>query len=66
MTKDVAAELDEQLERQRQWESMSPAQKKRQLFLNQKDLLDKFLERHAISQAQYDKSLGDLRAKMGF
>lgn len=66
MTKDVAAELDEQLERQRQWESMSPAQKKRQLFLNQKDLLDKFLERHAISKAQYDKSLGDLRAKMGF
>lgn len=66
MTKDVAAELSEQLERQRRWESMSPAQKKRQLFLNQKDLLDKFLERHAISQAQYNKSLGDLRAKMGF
>lgn len=66
MTKDVAAELNEQLERQRRWESMSPSQKKRQLFLNQKDLLDKFLERHAISKAQYDKSLGDLRAKMGF
>lgn len=66
MTKDIAADLSEQLERQRQWESMNPAQKKKQLFLNQKDLLDKFLERHAISQAQYNKSLGDLRAKMGF
>ena len=65
MTKDVAAELNEQLERQRRWEIMSPAQKKRQLFLNQKDLLDKFLERNAISKAQYDKSLGDLRTKMG-
>ena len=66
MTKDIIAELQEQLERQRQWESMSPMQKKRQLFLNQKDLLDKFLDRHAISQSQYNKSLGDLREKMGF
>lgn len=66
MTKEIAADLREQIERQRQWESMSPAQKKKQLFLNQKDLLDKFLERHAISQAQYNKSLADLRAKMGF
>lgn len=66
MTKEVAADLHEQIERQRLWESMSPAQKKKQLFLNQKDLLDKFLERHAISQVQYNKSLGDLRAKMGF
>ena len=45
---------------------MTPAQKKNQLFLNQKELLDKFLVRHAISQAQYDKSLGDLREKVGF
>lgn len=66
MTKEIAADLREQIERQRQWENMSPAQKKKQLFLNQKDLLDKFLERHAISQAQYNKSLADLRAKMGF
>ena len=34
--------------------------KKKQLFLNQKQLLDTFLEHGAISQAQYDKSLGDL------
>ena len=39
--------------------------KKKQLFLNQKQLLDTFLEYGAISQAQYDKSLGDLIAKMG-
>ena len=44
---------------------MTPEQKKKQLFLNQKELLDKFLVRHAISQAQYDKSLGDMIKKMG-
>ena len=66
MTKELAADLHEQIEKQRQWENMSPAQKKKQLYLNQKDLLDKFLERHAISQAQYNKSLEDLRSKMGF
>ncbi len=66
MTKEVASDLREQIEKQRRWESMSSEQKKKQLFLNQKDLLDKFLERHAISQAQYDKSLGDLKAKMGY
>lgn len=40
-------------------------EKKRELFLNQKDTLDKFLERGAITQAQYDKSYGDLVKKMG-
>ena len=38
---------------------------KQGLFLKQKHLLDTFLENGAISQAQYDKSLGDLREKMG-
>ena len=65
MTKALEEDLHEQISRQRQWEAMSYAQKNRQLFLNQKELLDKFLERHTITQAQYDKSLGDLRAKMG-
>lgn len=65
MTKEVEAELQEQIARQRRWEAMTPEQKKKQLFLNQKELLDKFLVRHAISQAQYDKSLGDLINKMG-
>ena len=35
------------------------------LYLNQKHTLDLFLERGAISQTQYDKSLGDLIRKMG-
>ena len=47
-----------------EWEQLSPEEKKRQLYLKQKVLLDTFLEHHAISQAQYDKSLGDLRVKM--
>ncbi len=47
------------------WESLSPDEKKKELFLQQKHTLDVFLERHAISQKQYDKSLGDLRDKMG-
>lgn len=36
-----------------------------QLFYSQKQTLDTFLERGALSQTQYNKSLGDLRAKMG-
>lgn len=51
-------------EKQIQWETLSPEKKKKQLFLNQKRLLDTFLEKHAISKAQYDKSLSDLRDKM--
>ena len=47
------------------WAALTPEEKKIQLFLNQKHTLDMFLERGAISQAQYDKSLGDLREKMG-
>ena len=48
-----------------EWEKRTPEEKKKQLFLNQKKLLDTFLEKNAISKAQYDKSLGDLRDKMG-
>lgn len=47
-----------------EWSKLSLEEKKRQLFLKQKNLLDTFLEKHAISKAQYDKSLGDLRDKM--
>ena len=36
-----------------------------ELYRSQKKTLDTFLEKKAISQAQYDKSLGDLREKMG-
>ena len=47
------------------WENLTLEEKKKQLFLKQKHTLDLFLERNAISKAQYDKSLGDLREKMG-
>lgn len=48
-----------------QWGTLSPEDKKKQLFLNQKQTLDLFLERNAISLAQYNKSLHDLIEKMG-
>jgi len=48
-----------------QWETLSPEEKKKQLFLNQKQTLDLFLERNAISETQYYKSLHDLIEKMG-
>ena len=51
---------------QEERESLTPEQKKRELYLEQKYTLDTFLEHHAITKAQYDKSLGDLTAKMGF
>ena len=47
-----------------EWEALTPEEKKKQLFLKQKNTLDLFLERNAISKAQYDKSLGDLVDKM--
>ena len=39
------------------WASLSHEEKNQRLFLRQKELLDMFLERGAISQAQHDKSL---------
>lgn len=48
-----------------EWETLTHEEKKKQLFLKQKNTLDLFLERNAISKAQYDKSLGDLIDKMG-
>ena len=47
------------------YEEMTIEEKKLDLFLRQKRTLDLFLERNAISRAQYDKSLGDLIEKMG-
>lgn len=46
-------------------ERQNPEEQKRELFRGQKQLLDIFLGNGAISQAQYDKSLGDLVIKMG-
>ena len=47
------------------WSSLTHEQKNHQLFLKQKALLDQFLEKGAISEAQHDKSLHDLIEKMG-
>ena len=47
------------------WETLSYAEKNHRLFLKEKALLDSFLARGAISQAQHDKSLHDLIEKMG-
>ena len=46
-------------------EPRNAEKKKRDLYLGQKQLLDTVLEHGAISQEQYDKSLGDLTEKMG-
>jgi len=48
-----------------EWANLSQEEKNKQLFLKQKHTLDLFLESNAISREQYDKSLGDLREKMG-
>lgn len=47
-----------------EWDSLSHEEKNHQLFMRQKALLDQFLEKGAISQAQHDKSLHDLIEKM--
>ena len=46
------------------WYLLTREEKNHQLFLKQKALLDQFLEKGAISQAQHDKSLHDLIEKM--
>ena len=51
--------------KQYEWERLSPEEKRVQLYLNQKQTLEAFLEHGAISKAQFDKSLGDLTVKMG-
>ena len=57
MTMDINIEDEE-------WSSLSHEEMNHQLYLRQKALLDQFLEKGAISQAQHDKSLHDLREKM--
>ena len=48
------------------WSDLSAEEKKKRLYLNQKAMLEQFLEKHAISRQQYEKSLGDLTEKMGY
>ncbi len=44
---------------------LSPEEKKIELYLSQKKLLDTFLSSGAISKEQYQKSLCGLTEKMG-
>ena len=45
---------------QAEWEALPYEEKNRQLFLQQTELLKTFLEHHAITQEQYNKSCKDL------
>ena len=47
------------------WDSMTYEDKNRLLYERQKKMLAEFRDKHAISQAQYEKSLNDLTEKMG-
>ncbi len=49
-----------------EWSELSYEDKNRQLYLEQKKLLEIFLRRGAISKEQFNKSLHDLTDKMGF
>lgn len=46
------------------YETLSREEKLKKLFEQQKHLLDCFLERGAISKAEYDKSLNGLISKI--
>ena len=46
------------------FDTISKKEKRIELYLSQKRLLETFLERNAISRAQYEKSLSDLTTKM--
>lgn len=48
------------------FEKLTEEQKRRLLYENQKQTLELFVKRCAITKAQYEKSLGDLSAKMGY
>ena len=50
---------------QAEWDKLSYDEKQIQLYLKQKETLESFLARGAISQAQFDKSFHDLTEKMG-
>ena len=54
------------IEEETEWENLTPEEKKRRLYERQKVTLDTFLAHGTIGKAQYDKSLGDLTAKMGY
>ena len=48
------------------WDQLSYQEKNHQLYIRQKEMLALFLQKRAISQEQYEKSLHDLTEKMGY
>ena len=48
------------------WDQLSYQEKNHQMYIRQKDMLALFLQKRAISQEQYEKSLHDLTEKMGY
>ena len=46
------------------WDALSYEEKNKLLYERQKHMLEEFLEKGAISQQQYEKSLHDLTEKM--
>ena len=48
------------------FEKLTEEQKRRLLYENQKQTLELFVKRRAITKAQYEKNLVDLSAKMGY
>ena len=52
------------MENAKSFDCLTKEEKRVELYLSQKRLLDTFLERNAISKAQYEKSLNDLTTKM--
>ncbi len=52
------------MENENAFEQLSKKEKRIELYLSQKRMLNTFLERNAISKAQYEKSLNDLTTKM--
>ena len=57
--------LSDPLDHSADLDKLTHEQKNHHLYLKQKQMLDMFLARGAISQAQHDKSLHDLVEKMG-
>ena len=47
------------------WETLTMQEKNHQLYFQQKDTLDTFLQHGAITKEQHEKSLHDLWEKMG-
>ena len=47
------------------WTTLTHEEKNRILFQQQKELLEMFLKKGALSKEQYEKSLHDLTEKMG-